>query len=100
MWKVILCLSLSPIYFPIYFFLYVYMYVRMNVCRYLSIYLSLQVYAKCLAPDIEYKTVSVQESISSRELVKLLLSKYRYQQSSNLVICVQRNNCQKERPIF
>jgi hypothetical protein len=35
------------------------------------------VYAKCLAPDIEYKTVSVLERISSRELVLLLLSKYR-----------------------
>ena len=34
-------------------------------------------YAKCLAPDIEYKTVNVPEIISSRELVLLLLSKYR-----------------------
>ena len=70
------------------------------MCVGICLSISLQVYAKCLAPDIEYKTVSVQESISSRELVKLLLSKYRYQQSSNLVICVQRNNRLKERPIF
>ena len=34
-------------------------------------------YAKCLGPDIEYKTVSVQETISSRDLVLVLLSKYR-----------------------
>ena len=34
-------------------------------------------YAKCLGPDIEYKTVNVPEIISSRELVLLLLSKYR-----------------------
>ncbi|XP_023345854.1 uncharacterized protein LOC111714872 [Eurytemora carolleeae] len=38
---------------------------------------TMKVYAKCLAPDIEYKTVNVPEIISSRELVLLLLSKYR-----------------------
>ena len=56
--------------------------------------ITLKVYAKCLGPDIEYKTVSDQrfcgsypsmvqpqvmvgENMSSRELVWLLLSKYR-----------------------
>jgi len=39
--------------------------------------ITLKVYAKCLGPDIEYKTVMVGENMSSRELVWLLLSKYR-----------------------
>ena len=38
---------------------------------------TLKVYAKCLAPDIEYKTVIVSESMTSRDLVWLLLSKCR-----------------------
>lgn len=39
--------------------------------------ITIKVYAKCLAPDIEYKTVIVGENMSSRELIWLLLSKYR-----------------------
>ena len=39
--------------------------------------ITIKVYAKCLAPDIEYKTVIVGETMSSRELIWLLLSKYR-----------------------
>ena len=38
---------------------------------------NIKVYAKCLGPDIEYKTVSVSPGVSSRQLVCLLLSKYR-----------------------
>lgn len=38
---------------------------------------TLKVYAKCLAPDIEYKTVIVTKNMSSRELICLLLSKCR-----------------------
>ena len=38
---------------------------------------ALKVYAKCLAPDIEYKTVIVTRQMSSRELILVLLSKCR-----------------------
>ena len=38
---------------------------------------TLKVYARCLAPDIEYKTVIVSENMSSKDLVWLLLSKCR-----------------------
>ena len=38
---------------------------------------TLKVYAKCLAPDIEYKTVIVTKNMSSRELILMLLSKCR-----------------------
>ena len=38
---------------------------------------TIKVYAKCLAPDIEYKTVIVTKNMSSRELICLLLSKCR-----------------------
>ena len=39
--------------------------------------ITLKVYAKCLAPDIEYKTVIVTKNMSSKELICLLLSKCR-----------------------
>lgn len=39
--------------------------------------ITLKVYAKCLAPDIEYKTVIVTKNMSSRELILMLLSKCR-----------------------
>ena len=38
---------------------------------------TLKVYARCLAPDIEYKTVIVSENMTTRDLVWLLLSKCR-----------------------
>ena len=38
---------------------------------------TLKVYAKCLNPDIEYKTVIVSRGMTGRELIWLLLSKYR-----------------------
>ena len=37
----------------------------------------IKVYAKCLGKDIEYKTVAVRESMTSRELVRMLLRKCR-----------------------
>ena len=38
---------------------------------------SLKVYASCLRPDIEYKTVSVSYNTSSKELIWQLLSKFK-----------------------
>ena len=43
-------------------------------------------YAKCLAPDIEYKTVIVTKNMSSRELICLLLSKCRMKHRDPKVI--------------
>ena len=47
---------------------------------------TLKVYAKCLAPDIEYKTVIVTKNMSSRELICLLLSKCRMKHRDPKVI--------------
>ena len=38
---------------------------------------TIKVYAKCLRSDIEYKTISVSSRATCREVVALLLSKYR-----------------------
>lgn len=38
---------------------------------------TIRVFAKCLRSDIEYKTISVNTRASCREVVALLLSKYR-----------------------
>lgn len=37
----------------------------------------IKVYAKCLRSDIEYKTLSVTMQTTSREVVAMLLSKFR-----------------------
>ena len=42
--------------------------------------MTMKVYAKCLGKDIEYKTVAVGESMTSRELVRMLLTKCRMKQ--------------------
>ena len=42
--------------------------------------ITIKVYAKCLGKDIEYKTVVVGETMTSRELVWLLLTKCRMKQ--------------------
>lgn len=38
---------------------------------------TIKVFAKCLRSDIEYKTISVSSRATCREVVSLLLSKYR-----------------------
>ncbi|RZF35951.1 hypothetical protein LSTR_LSTR008521 [Laodelphax striatellus] len=40
-------------------------------------YTTIKVYAKCLRPDIEYKTLSISFQTTCREVVNQLLSKYR-----------------------
>lgn len=55
----------------------------LSTCRtWLTLFLfyqqtTIKVYAKCLRPDIEYKTLSVTFQTSSREVVAMLLGKYR-----------------------
>ena len=57
---------------------------------------TLKVYAKCLAPDIEYKTVIVTKNMTSRELVCLLLSKCRMKhrdpkETTPSILCITSN---------